>query len=108
MSAQVRKHYQPPTEDQVIEARRVLAALRQSRLRARRRARRSLPRGVVAYPTAAYTCGYCGIAFEGRRGNYGSVRWCSDSCRTMGYLQRQKAQALREKRAARLSGAEPH
>lgn len=82
--------HQTPTDREVIEARRVLAALRQSRLRARRRARRSLAPGTMVYPTDAFLCGHCGIAFEGRKGNYGRVRFCSASCRTMAYEARKR------------------
>lgn len=81
---------QIPTDQDVIEARRTLAADRKARLRARRRARRSLTPGTLVYPTAAYLCGYCGAPFEGREGNYGRVRYCSASCRTMAYQRRQR------------------
>jgi hypothetical protein len=82
------KRYALPTEQEVIEARRTLVADRQARRRARLRARQSLTSRKLVYPTAAYLCGHCGAPFEGRRGNYGKVRWCSASCRTMGYQLR--------------------
>lgn len=96
-----RRQYEPPTDREVAEARRVLAALRQARLRARRYARHgsnACPAGMFVYPTAPYLCGYCGSPFEGRRGNYGRVRYCSASCRTLAYQARK---AARERRAAR-------
>jgi hypothetical protein len=79
---------QAPTQEQIRDARRVLAAHRQATLRARRRAGRSLTPGKRVYPMAAFLCGYCRIAFESRRGNYGKVRYCSHSCRSMAYDRR--------------------
>jgi hypothetical protein len=96
-----------PSESDLAAARAVLKADRLARmreLRAERRAKR--PSIFPRFPTAAYLCGYCGTPFTARV-LQGPVigRWCSNSCRQLGYQARRRRLERREAaRAAVLAG----
>lgn len=84
-----------PTQEEVDRALDVLRAARNARILAMKRARRSalakLPRLPQRFPTAAFVCDWCGMPFLARVQRVRSGRrYCSESCRQMGYRARKR------------------
>jgi hypothetical protein len=95
-----------PNRDDVDHAVEVLRAARAARTLARKRARRSalakMPPAPRRYPSAAYECSWCGLPFIARVLNPELVgrRYCSESCRQLGYRARKHG----AERAEQLAG----